>query len=703
MLCSGLSLEQLDDFFKQVPTLPWLDTLQSLVLNNCELLDMNSFPLIPKLVTLSLSGNRLQHIESLRHLSFPFVVSLNLSHNHLTMLGRDSFLMFPNVEELYVEQNLINSIDWEAFRLFKLRRLHLNNNNLSMVSEHMLRFTPNLEFLTLAHNNLISVQSSNFFAAQRLQQIDLSYNNIHRFDYDSFSPLYQLEILDLSFNNISVIPGSDLKQLVGLRILNMSGNPISKISAGDLCQPVLQIFDLSHTTTLRVVAARAFSRTPSLQIVNLSNNPKFSFLSPNAFVNNTLLYEINVGNTSLEVISEEIFAKVSRLDISGCPLQCECLKDNIGKYFSVIHNVQNTNCTTLSGHYVKLTDLQLMKLGDACRVKPVLPFGEETSSSVGEYFSLFCSANTKGASIIWTFPNGTQITANSTAEKLAAAYRMENRVLPGIGVHSTAYEFYLPATPVTRPRILATAEQLRFDALMTRDAGEYKCTVKSTGYSSQRVLRLNVTEPSINIFPLEVGSHYVSLAWNNSLKIKANDRVRLFLNVSETGQTSSRAIQLSLHNPWFSYNVMRLKSTQNYTFCLVYILFDDSQSETFYQSCVDVLTQPNLSFWSSLSWSTLATFFAISSSVCLLVCFRTFYVRFHIWQQAKYRSRMNQSLSGQSFLSHSSRNTNALSQSITFENRSQTSELLAQSHSLTRFPSTSHNESHILTVEDMAV
>ncbi|KAK0396807.1 hypothetical protein QR680_001865 [Steinernema hermaphroditum] len=703
--CSQMTASQTEEFFAAVPTIPWLSAIQRLSFNDCELLDMSSFPVIPNLAYLDLSRNRLEHVESLRHLSFPSVISVNLSYNHLTLLGRDSFLMFPNVEDLYLDYNLIGLIDWEAFRLFKLRRLYLNNNVLSSISEHMLRFTPNLEFISLAHNHLIAVQSSNFFAAQRLRRIDVSYNYIQRFDYDSFSPLYQLEILDLSFNNLTTIPGSDFKQLVGLRVLNISGNPITKISSGDLSQPVLQVFDLSYTDTLRVVEARAFSRTPSLQIVNLSNNRRFSFLSPHAFVNTTLLYEINVSNTSLEILPEEILSKASKVELSGCPLQCSCLQKSIQTYYTTIVNPETANCSTSSGHFVKLKDLLAMNLVESCRIKPILPFGDRTGSSVGEYFSLFCSANINDAIIMWTFPNGSQIVVNNTSEQLAAAYRMENRASTAIGMHSSGYEF-LPTRSIDRPRILATSEQLRFDVLLSSDSGEYRCTVTSGGYTSQRTIRLDIDHPFINIYPLEVGSHYVSLAWNNSLRIRANDRVRLFLNVSETGKTSARAIQLSLQNPWFSYNVMRLKSNQNYTFCLAYVLFEGSQSNTFHLSCVDVQTQPNLSFWGSLSWSTVVTSFLILTSLCVLVCFRTFYVRFHIWQQAKYRSRMNQSLSGQSFLSNSSRNGNALSHSITFENRSQTSELLAQSHSLTGFPSTSNHDTsngHLLTVEDIAV
>lgn len=60
------------------------------------------------------------------------------------------------------------------------------------INEHMLRFTPNLEWLDLSHNQLTLAQSSSFFAAQRLARLDLGHNRIQRFYYDSFAPLFQV-------------------------------------------------------------------------------------------------------------------------------------------------------------------------------------------------------------------------------------------------------------------------------------------------------------------------------------------------------------------------------------------------------------------------------------------------------------------------------------------------------------------------------
>lgn len=43
---------------------------------------------------------------------------------------REHFSATPNVEEVHLEHNSIFVVDWEAFRLYKLRRLWLNNNNI---------------------------------------------------------------------------------------------------------------------------------------------------------------------------------------------------------------------------------------------------------------------------------------------------------------------------------------------------------------------------------------------------------------------------------------------------------------------------------------------------------------------------------------------------------------------------------------------
>src|SRR5690606_28619953 len=106
------------------------------------------------------------------------------------------------------------------------------------------------------------------------------------------------------------------------------------------------------------------------------------------------------------------------------------------------------------------------------------------------------------------------------------------------------------------PRVIATEEQLKFEAVLPEDAGNYRCSVES-GKSVD--IQLKIRTPSIQLTPVEVGSHFVTVSWNDSLKICAYNRVSSFLTVQDADGITRRYTRLSLHNPWLSYNVMRLK------------------------------------------------------------------------------------------------------------------------------------------------
>jgi len=208
-------------------------------------------------------------------------------------------------------------------------------------------------------------------------------------------------------------------------------------------------------------------------------------------------------------------------------------------------------------------------------------------------------------------------------------------------------------------RVLAARESLRFETLTLADAGEYACSVGRD--SSQgpphatRKLRLRVTRPNISIAIMEIGPHFTSLAWNDSLKVlKASEKVRLSLDVKDGhggGAVLLRSIQLSLHNPWYSYNVMRLRPLHNYTFCLVYRLRERDEDENdvmdyehlttassvLFDTCVEGRTLESFNFWNSLSTSTVLTLVALTLCLGTLLCGRGLYARFYIWHETKLR------------------------------------------------------------------
>ncbi|KHN86158.1 Leucine-rich repeat neuronal protein 1 [Toxocara canis] len=590
---------------------------------------------------------------------------------------------FPNnFRYLDLSGNALTSFNTPRQSTFpSVTTLILRANKFQAINEHMLRFTTGLEFLDISYNRLIGVQSSNFFAAQKLKAINFSHNMIRRFDYDSFSPLYQLEMLDLSFNDLKSIPGGDLRQFIGLRVLRLDGNHFDKIVEGDFVLPALRELSISNCFSLRLVESNAFSSLPSLHSVDLSGSSNLVFISPHAFAKNTVLHSVNISKTRLETVPKALFASADNVTLGSNPLQCGCIKAAVDLYSTHIVDVNDASCSTLSGFAKRLSDLS--STSENCRPEPILPFGDTLTASIGEFFSIYCTSREATDIVSWRFPNGTEFSTDPSVVVTFTKFLDVNEFL-NVPIHvastgSHGYQFN-PQMFSYRPRISITSEQLRFDALFAEDSGEYRCSVRRGSHISHRAIRLNVIKPSISLYALEVGSHYATLAWNDSLKIKATDRIHLLLHVKDATGLASRTIQLSLHNPWFSYNVMRLKPNQNYTFCLCYAMHEQGEERALFETCTDIITLQNLSFFHSLSLPTVLILITVGVSLCVLFCFRNIYLRFHIWQQQKYRSRMNQSISGQSFFSSSSSNGREPSLSVTYENQLQIS--LSQTASL---------------------
>ncbi|KAI6235007.1 Leucine-rich repeat neuronal protein 1 [Aphelenchoides besseyi] len=667
--CERLTSKQIADLFSNIS---FVDSYSSRIYNlslvNCSLHDVNVIPveLLRGLLHLDLSFNQLNDFKfsSLNHF-MPLLIKLKLTGNHLVGIPRTLFSSVPNVEEVYLDNNKIFSIDWEAFRLYKLKRLWLTNNNLLSINEHILRFTPNLEFLDLSQNQLISVQSSSFFSARRLIELNLSNNRLQRFDYDSFVPLHQLQTLDLSFNNFSEVPVG-LSQIVGLRVLNFSGNPITRIRSGDFQLPILQVIVLSNCPLVKIIESRAFMEMPNIHTVTISNNPKLEFISPIAFVNNTGIYEIDFRNNSLSVVYFNNTAP-SRLLVSGNPLQCECMTSILEQLDRHVIDSNEITCKLPEAkdgkESIGLKEFGRKYANRECSSHPLTPMGREVRAEIGQHFSIYCGARLATDTITWENKNQSRsVTSLPTVRP--------SQIPMHSVIHSLSPQPIELLQMAHNQRIQHIDEQLLIQTVTEEDGGEYICQVERNGKTvSRTAINLHVVRPSISLYPLDVGSHYAALSWNNSLDIQWTANVRLMMAVRDENNSTLRVIQLNILNPWFGYNVLRLKPEHNYTFCLFYE-FIYNYPGTIYETCTTTRTLSSLSFWTSLHPSTVFSLLGFLIFIIVLMCFRGFYIRFYIWHQTKARSRMNQSISGQSFLSRSTSNANGtlMDSSITYDN-----------------------------------
>uniref|UniRef100_A0A7E4ULH1 Ig-like domain-containing protein n=1 Tax=Panagrellus redivivus TaxID=6233 RepID=A0A7E4ULH1_PANRE len=629
--------------------------------------DFEHLPLLPRLPALrflDLSSNNISELANPLQITLRNVAYLNLKNNSLGLISHDAFSMFPNLEVIHLEENKILSVDWEAFRLFKLRELYISNNYLPVISGHMLRFTPNLELLDLSGNQIAIVQSSSFYPAQRLSTINLSHNRIQHFKYDSFSTLNQVTTLDLSYNNMTSLPGLDLKQIVGLKMLNLSGNPFGRIVSGDISLPALEELRIDYCQNLKLLEAGAFSGVPKLKRISVAHNPQLTYVSPDSFINVSQLDNIDFRNNSLSNFAPKLFEITKAVQLSGNPFNCNCFSPQLTKFGNIISDKSSISCKTSSSS------------PNSCSTQPFLAFGNTLVANLGSCFSIYCASTTFSSSIFWTFPNGTHVVGNQSEVPWALNQDKGYAFLPfhvnnDMRADLAAQEGQMRsldgsiATDNNAARIAATSEQLRFDAVLPEDAGVYRCeTHGPDGQTKSQEIHVTIDTPEIQIEPVEIGSYFVTVSWNNSLKICDYTRVSSFLTVQDADGVTRRYTRLSLHNPWRSYNVMRLKPLQNYTICLLYVFNINSQKRNIFETCIDVQTVDSPSFWNSVSITTVSIVLGIPLTLWILVLVRALYYKLHIWHDTTVRAKMNQSISGQSFLSRSS--TMASSPSATF-------------------------------------
>uniref|UniRef100_A0A915E6Z3 Ig-like domain-containing protein n=1 Tax=Ditylenchus dipsaci TaxID=166011 RepID=A0A915E6Z3_9BILA len=213
---------------------------------------------------------------------------------------------------------------------------------------------------------------------------------------------------------------------------------------------------------------------------------------------------------------------------------------------------------------------------DLCDSQPLTPLGQQLVTEIGDFYSIYCAAKLPSDKIVWTFPNLTQVVGSEHEFPIRNSKEQTHNFF-GPSLSSAAVDSS-PFLGGLFPPQQFSSQMLRKLMLRTtvtaEDAGKYLCHTESSKlHAGSKLLKLSVSRPTIAISVLEVGSHYVSVAWNGSLKIRASDRVGLSLDVKDgISGTVNRIIQLALYNPWHSYNVMRLKPLTNYTFCLVYRL-----------------------------------------------------------------------------------------------------------------------------------
>ncbi|XP_010006604.1 PREDICTED: leucine-rich repeat neuronal protein 2 [Chaetura pelagica] len=581
-----------DLFISAVPEdLP--EGTQTLLLqsNNIARLEQNEVDYLRNLSELDLSQNSFSDVWDFGLKSMPQLLSLHLEENQLSELPDGSFPGLGNLQELYLNHNQLGRIAPRAFAgLGNLLRLHLNSNLLRTVDSRWFQMLPSLEILMIGGNRVDAILDMNFRPLSNLRSLVLAGMNLREISDYALEGLRSLESLSFYDNKLVKVPKRALQQVPGLKFLDLNKNPLQRVRQSDFTNMLhLKELGLNNMEELVSIDKFALINLPELTKLDVTNNPKLSFIHPNAFHHLPHLETLMLNNNALSALHKqtvESLPKLQEISIHSNPLRCDCVIRWVNSTETRIRFIepQSTLCAEppdLQRRHIR--DVPFREMTDRCL--PLISsrsFPSHLEVLDGDDVSLHCRALAEpDPEIYWVTPLGVKLVPYLEDEK----YR----------VHPEG--------------------TLEIRGISAGEAGLYTCVAhnllgadtKSVSVMVNRSFPLR--EDSLELVVLDVQAYHILVAWKPHLNtISSNLTWSSFLLSSNLDMTNVARIPTGTH----TYNITRLHQDTEYWVCL-HVAFLDLQAKV---ACVNTRTkEATHGYWLLESRQSLLTVLAL----CLLL------------------------------------------------------------------------------------
>uniref|UniRef100_A0A1I7XMZ9 Ig-like domain-containing protein n=1 Tax=Heterorhabditis bacteriophora TaxID=37862 RepID=A0A1I7XMZ9_HETBA len=441
----------------------------------------------------------------------------------------------------------------------------------------------------------------------QLQEVDISGNLLERLMISDFSDATSLRILNVSHNRIRTIECDSTTPMTALEMLDLSANNLTTLPGSELrnMEGLRTLILKSNPIT---VAGEGHLTLDNLQILDLSNLSALGVVEAGTFSRLPHLHTVFLhDNTQLVYLSPRAFENISifSLDISRTGLRSlePTLLDNVAQ---IRLSGVPFDCRCLSEQLYSITTTTITDWVNAtCITKTGTTIALSSLSS-----TLFAKSDTCRPNAIVPFGGKVEATVGQTFKIYCAGSEIDDIVkwktpsgIVEIGINpefSTGFERldYFTSTlfepeqhPTTRKRAEATSEYYRLDVVLAQDGGDYECTVQREKYSISRKINLVVNKPRIE-----------------------------------------------------------LKVTHVYNICLKWTITDNNTE--IYSTCLSERTLKVRSLMEDLGVEGAVFICLLVTCLFLFFCGRCIYNRLHIYARAKRQSKLIQSISGQSILSH---------------------------------------------------
>lgn len=417
-----------DRFLTAVPpALPAGTQTLLLQSNGIVRVDQGELAYLANLTELDLSQNSFADARDCDFRALPQLLSLHLEENQLTRLEDHSFAGLASLQELYLNHNQLHHIAPQAFAgLSNLLRLHLNSNLLRAVDSRWFEMLPNLEILMIGGNRVDAILDMNFRPLANLRSLVLAGMNLREISDYALEGLQSLESLSFYDNQLAQVPRRALEQVPGLKFLDLNKNPLQRVGPGDFANMLhLKELGLNNMEELVSIDKFALVNLPELTKLDVTNNPRLSFIHPRAFHHLPQMETLMLNNNALSALHRQTVESLPNLQevgLHGNPIRCDCVirwANDTGTRVRFIEP-QSTLCAEppdLQRRPVR--EVPFREMTDHCLplISPrSLPASLHVAS--GESLVLHCRALAEPEpEIYWVTPAGVRLTAARAGRK----------------------------------------------------------------------------------------------------------------------------------------------------------------------------------------------------------------------------------------------------------------------------------------------
>ncbi|XP_031178857.1 leucine-rich repeat neuronal protein 2 [Sander lucioperca] len=573
------------------------------------------------LTDLDLSQNHFSSVRTItQSASLPSLLSLHLEENHLRHLPEASFCSLPALQELFLSHNNLHSIAPGAFTgLYSLLRLHINNNRLTTVDSRWFMALPSLEILMLGGNPVEALPERSFLALKSLRSLVLGGMGLRGLAEKALEGLEGLESLSFYDNRLTMVPTQALIRVPGLKFLDLNKNRIKLIETGDFRDMVhLKELGLNNMEELVSIERAALENLPELTKLEITNNPRLSYIHPQAFLQLSRLESLMLNSNSLSALHQHIVLSLPSLQevsLHSNPLRCDCLFHWAAEEASHFH-IEDTQKEKQTPRMVRFIQPQATLCSEppelrARRVRevssremsasclPMIPTSSLPSYvrvREGGKLVLHCRALADPQpELYWVTPSGRRLGPKlSQVSKGLPAPAPCHSLTASEGFNHTSASIISPSQPQddtscnsSKHYRLLPEGTLEINKVTLSEAGLYTCvaenalgadtrsvTVGVHGREKKRKWGMAANMKGYQLFKAEarlevreVGQHYAILSWQSGRNLHST-------------RLSWQAIYSNAHTP--TYTTRILAGTQSFN--LTHL-----QAETFYRVCLHLV------------------------------------------------------------------------------------------------------------------